>query len=670
MLCTGLKPTAISTVTQETDMLNSTTEHTQRVLTALKPALGALAALGITLLAGCGSTSLPSQTKANTSSVKPMVNPDIRYQSAEEIRRHWSTLTARQQQQDFLNGLSAYFTERGKLEAAAAASEESLNMIDTQSADRYGKNHQRAAILHLEQLILLSRFLDFKRVANEHNWLFQLSQSELGESMWQRMQRIKAHWYWQQGSPIFALNTLLATERTLGPIIGFPTHQQSAIDVAWDWLQTTDTSDIQALGKRNLSADTERLIQMHLIVSDPLMTDNDRVSALSGFNQPLPTEVARFVSGNSTSMIAKPVNIITILLPLTGQYAQQGKAIKQGIIAGYHEMKRSGQQASKLHFIDTGSETDLPALTSEQSQQLTGSDLIIGPLLKPHVQQLSRLSGLPPVIALNDIGNPPTDGSIDQAIVGFYLSPEQEAEALAEQIAKHANRSIMVVHEQSATATRMVEHFLEQLNRLDTKAKIITVPFSDNRNLRLGITEALDVRQSEARTRLLERLTAQSVYSVTRNRRDVDTIVIFADPENTELTVPVIETSISLFDQAPPTLYASSRSFRYQASTDTLRDINQLHFLAMPFLLPNEKTAPVVQLLSSHNKGVSANFLRLFALGQDVISLTTKVRWLTHFNSASYSGLTGIVRSDGTHLSTEFSIAKVVNDKIELVDQM
>lgn len=651
-------------------MLNSIRGHVWRLPASLKPALTSIAILTITLVAGCGSTTPSPEPRINTSSTKPKVNPNSPYQSAQAIRQHWNKLTTRQQQQNFLNGLSTYFAERGELEAAKVASEESLNLVDTQAANPYDSSDQQSVILHLEQLLLLSQFTEFKFVSNQYNWLFQLSQDELGKPLWLRMQRIKAHWYWQQGSPVFALNTLLATNQKLSPISGQPFRQQNAIDEAWNWLQEMPAEDIQAVANRNVSADTEQLIQLYQIVSDPLMTDNDRVNALRRFSKPLPSEVERFIHHDSNAVITQPVNVITILLPLSGQYAQQGKAIKQGIIAGYHQMKGTGQQATKLHFMDTGSERELSTFTTEQKQQMISSDVMIGPLLKPHVRQLSELNDLPPVIALNDVGKPATDRSLKPDLIGFYLSPEQEAEALAIEIAGQANRSILVVHEQSATATRMVERFFSQLEQFDNDHKIITVPFSDNRSLRLGITEALDVRQSEARTRVLERLTAQSLYSVTRNRRDVDTIVIFADPENTELTVPVIETSISLFDQAPPKLYASSRSFRYQASTDTLRDINQLHFLAMPFLLPNTKTKPSVELLSQYNKGVSANFLRLFALGQDVISLTTKVRWLTHFRSASYSGLTGLISADANQLSSDFTVAQVVNDRIELVDRM
>ncbi|MFC4701659.1 penicillin-binding protein activator [Glaciecola siphonariae] len=377
----------------------------------------------------------------------------------------------------------------------------------------------------------------------------------------------------------------------------------------------------------------------------------------SEFRQ-LPAQVIRFLN-----LPVNPKQNIAVLLPLSGRLSSQGEAIKQGIIAGYYDklmpktasadetmVDRFGAAAqSSLHFIDTGSQNEL--LSSVNTETLAPYSVVIGPLLKSHIDAVSRFAAPHSLkIFLNqsetDATNIPLGEDIEASIPAQYfaLSPEQEATQLAEYIFEQGIAHPVIIHENAGVSERMALAFLSAWNAkpdAQTTKQPSQVSYSDNTSMRVGITSALDVLQSQQRINQLSRLTPEQVYSVTRNRRDVDAFVVFARPNELELINPIIESSMSLFSGQQTPVFATSLSYNHKQNKNTLRDLRNLVFLDMPFVLPQGRESSLANTVDTLFNEPSSTYLRLFAFGYDAISLTQQLGKLSSFDQLKIDGLTG-----------------------------
>jgi outer membrane PBP1 activator LpoA protein len=167
------------------------------------------------------------------------------------------------------------------------------------------------------------------------------------------------------------------------------------------------------------------------------------------------------------------------------------------------------------------------------------------------------------------------------------------------------------------------------------------VRYSDNTSMRTGIRSALDVLQSERRITQLSNLIDEEVHSVTRNRRDVDAFVVFARPNEVELINPIIESSMSLFTAEQLPVFATSYSYNHKQNRNTLRDLRNLVFVDMPFLLPEGRRSPIANQADELFNEPSSTFLRLFSFGYDAMQLSNHALTMRLFEQIKSQGLSG-----------------------------
>ncbi|WP_339898598.1 penicillin-binding protein activator [Paraglaciecola polaris] len=402
---------------------------------------------------------------------------------------------------------------------------------------------------------------------------------------------------------------------------------------------------------------------------------------------------------------------IAVLLPLTGRLGSQGNAIKDGVIAAYIaqlndiSITNSNPAATniELRFFDSALKTpqELNALVHDY-------DVIIGPLLKEKIAELITL--LPAgksVLALNRIDSivsnelsttreqslatsgpqlsespllaQPLDGannmnsletqhSDSAEIYYFSLAPEDEAIQLAKHIYASGLRHPIVLAADTSTTQRMSEAFVEQWQIRQQQRDYVapaTGTFTDSKNMRKLVSELLDVEQSRQRVKQIELLTTSEVYAVERNRRDVDAIILFANPEQTELLNPIIESSLSPFAARDISVFASSRSYTLDLNKNSIRDLRNLTFIDMPWMMPNNPWQDLAKDAQTLWPQSQDSLLRLFALGYDAYNLVPKLRHLKLLPITSVKGLSGdlSISADG-EIHRVLPWAKVAQDRV------
>jgi outer membrane PBP1 activator LpoA protein len=426
------------------------------------------------------------------------------------------------------------------------------------------------------------------------------------------------------------------------------------------------------------------------------------------------------------------IDKIAVLLPLSGRLANQGLAIKEGILAAYlHNLPKVPQplgvdspalvaqhnavagapavpakqqlkvisgtlpkedRPQQIRFFDSASKSP-----EEMNDLLSDYDLIIGPLLKEKVSALLEL--LPankPILALNRI-EPSAEATVvpvlkqigssaeptlqleqeqdleleKKEVYYFALDPEDEAQHIARHLREQGFKRPIIFSATGHTTQRMADAFIHAWKASD-KSPVYIAPdlaiFTNSKDMRRQVSRLLDVSQSKTRIKQLERLATVEVYAVERNRRDIDAIVLFANPIQTELLNPIIESSLSPFARKTLSVFASSRSYSMDLSKNNLRDLRNLSFSDMPWTLPNHPWPALATRTATLWPQRQGNLLRLFALGYDAYQVLPKLRHLSLAQHSSIKGLTGELSMDSEgQLHRRLSWAKIVQDRVTLL---
>jgi hypothetical protein len=439
----------------------------------------------------------------------------------------------------------------------------------------------------------------------------------------------------------------------------------------WDWFSVAKKEErAQLAGQYSLLNEYKIILDT---IEDASVNDDARQAIIrqwlsnnknSRLIDNLPIQVEKYLA-----IASRENQSIAILLPLSGRLSGQGEAIKQGMLSAYYQKLDIAKQnnttvQASIEFIDTGS---LAILNSAITPDLLDSyDTIVGPLLRSHIEQINAFNLLgKQQLLLNQVAA--GVNTFDNLVATFSLSPEQEAEQLVALMrARNITRPI-VIFDGSSTTTRMKDAFINawtasDLSNNDKLASLQQIRYSDNKSMRVSITSSLDVLQSQNRISQLSNLDQERVYSVTRNRRDVDAFVVFARPNDVELINPIIESSISLFTDEQIPVFATSYSYDHKQSKNSQRDLRNLVFVDMPWLLPEGRDQDLSVKVDSLFNQPPSTFLRLFAFGYDALVLIDNLAQLSTFEHLFIKGLSGNLSvNDKQQLSRELSWLAINN---------
>ena len=419
-------------------------------------------------------------------------------------------------------------------------------------------------------------------------------------------------------------------------------------------------------------------------------------------SQTLPPEISQALSLQPLSAAR-----IAVLLPLSGRLASQGLAIKEGILAAYlNNLDKVRLPVSVIvpqpnsALLRTPLNEALPATnttlateyvlqqirffdsnlkTPEEMNALVGdSDFVIGPLLKEKVSGLLKL--LPtekPILALNRVEQGPKiaellqQKTVQREAYYFALDPEDEAQHLARHIRDNGFKRPIIFTANGSTTQRMANAFVKEWQAIDDSSLYIApdlATFTSSKDMREQVSELLDVTQSKKRIKQLENLTTQEVFGVERNRRDIDAIVLFANPEQTELLNPIIESSLSPFTRQTLAVFASSRSYSMNLSKNNLRDLRNLTFSDMPWMLPDHPWSELATQARNLWPQRQDTLMRLFAMGYDAYQLLPKLRHMHLLPQNSMQGLTGELSMDSeAQLHRRLPWAQINQDRVSLL---
>ncbi len=351
-----------------------------------------------------------------------------------------------------------------------------------------------------------------------------------------------------------------------------------------------------------------------------------------------PSAVSRLLEQEAT-----PTHV-ALLLPLSGPLARAGESVRDGFIAA--SLTAQAADWLTLSVYDTAAE---PVAVLYERVLADGADLIVGPLQKPAVTELSGLNPEIPVLALNYLD---ADAPMAMGFNQLGLAIEDEARTIARRLAADGVSRALLFHNYDDWSLRarrtLSEHSQGQTLELTVQ------PFTDLRTITESVGAAMHVAGSQDRRDELARLLGEELEFLPRAREDVDAVIALID--NTEANALVPALRFHFASHLP--VYASSQTTR-RARPGSLSELGGFHVSELPYFLAGD---PVFSDLAQPFDLANNPFASLIALGSDAFRVAER---LDPEGELMLAGSTGLLRrqADG-RISRELAWGVISGGKV------
>jgi outer membrane PBP1 activator LpoA protein len=342
---------------------------------------------------------------------------------------------------------------------------------------------------------------------------------------------------------------------------------------------------------------------------------------------------------------------IALLLPLTGNLASSGKAVREGFMAAYYQTLQRGYNVPTISIIDTEASGSLKLAYGDALA--LEAEWVIGPLDKKRVNELAKLESLPlPTLALNysdqaAIGEQPDD------FYQFGLAAEDEARLIAERAFYLGHRRVLALSPDNAWGKRIYAAFEQRW--LDLGGDVAEQRFyKQKKDYNPEIRALLNVDDSQQRYKSIRRLMREPVEFEPRRRQDADWVFLVALPKQGRQIRPMFDFNFA--GDLP--VFSTSQIFSGKENRKKDTDLNGIQFTDLPWLLESSELKTEIE---NNQKRAKGNYARLYAMGVDAFRLYPRLKQLAALPHSKIFGVTGDLSIDGQgkiHRKMPFAVFK------------
>jgi uncharacterized protein len=480
-----------------------------------------------------------------------------------------------------------------------------------------------------------------------------------------------------------------------------PSLKQSVINQTWQFFNSLSDNDLQNIVVYANELSLQGWIQLVYIYRQSLMVEpmnqinsegetetvipdlseqerHRRISkAISDWQIQYPTHPAVMYVKNAIFGIKQNIaandegshaSNVALLLPLTGTSKVFGEAIRAGYMDAANFYPDENRQ--NIQVFDTTADS-LPSILSQAKQQ--GAQLIVGPLLKNDVVNLTRSNPSLPVLALNKVHDQHlTLSPSNNTICYFALSPEEEAIDAAKHIMGQNKHVPLIITTDNAVGRRAAKAFATSWYAA-AAGPVYVQYFSSAAQLKQQMNTGIGLK---VEGQLLKTNLINTSSDTLMPTSDIDSIYVFATQEELDFIKPMLEmnktgnkvkTKMETNVAVPP-LYSSSRSHSANTTTDYRLEMEGMQFSDIPLLMNNNTIYS--QLPSNIQQDYS--LVRLYAMGMDAWRLANHFDKLrSQQNPVLEDGLTGKIFVDSDcEIQRQLIWSKYHKGDIQLIDQL
>lgn len=326
----------------------------------------------------------------------------------------------------------------------------------------------------------------------------------------------------------------------------------------------------------------------------------------------------------------QPLQKIALLLPESGQLASVSRALRDGFMAAHYQAQQAGQNPPQVQFYDSSRLTSLDDFYRQA--QADGVQLVVGPLEKPLVKQLSERPQLPlTTLALNysEAGR-----EAPAQLFQFGLAAEDEAREVARRAWADGMRRAVALVPRGEWGDRVLAAFQQDWQAAG--GSLIAAEHVDQPvELAQQIADLFQLRESEARAKRLQNTLGTAVAGQPARRQDIDFIFLAATPQQAQQIKPTL--AFQYAGDVP--VYATSHLYTGGANPGQYMDLEGIRFCETPWLL--DANDPLRQQVDSQWPQAAGSLGRLYAMGVDAYRLAPRLGQLKALPDSRVEGLSG-----------------------------
>ncbi|WP_339486480.1 penicillin-binding protein activator [Pseudomonas sp. EL_65y_Pfl2_R95] len=393
-----------------------------------------------------------------------------------------------------------------------------------------------------------------------------------------------------------------------------------------DQLQATGDADLTgwlALARASKSATT--LEQQQAAIDNWVATHPDHPAAAQ---LPKPLQDLKQLS-------SKPIGQIALLLPQEGKLSSVGRALRDGFMAAYYQAQQAGETLPDVQVYDSSRISSMDSFY--QQAQSAGVELVVGPLEKDLVTQLSSREQLPITTLALNYSQSNQEGPAQ--LFQFGLAAEDEAREAARRAWADGMRRAIALAPSGDWGNRVLAAFRESWEGQGGEllaAQSIAQPVE----LAQQIGKLLQLRQSEDRSKNIEEKLGTDVAAQPARRQDVDFLFLAATPQQAQQIKPTL-----VFQYAGDMpVYATSTLNSGVYNQAQYLDMEGIQFCETPWMLNTDD--PTRQQVVSQWPQAGGSLGRLYAMGADAFTLAPRLDQLKALPNTRIDGLTGSLSLD------------------------
>jgi outer membrane PBP1 activator LpoA protein len=327
-----------------------------------------------------------------------------------------------------------------------------------------------------------------------------------------------------------------------------------------------------------------------------------------------------------SAVVQNQPKAIALMLPLHGDLAPFGRAIRDAIIASRYQL----ESEVDIQVYDTSRDSIEELVVRAKA---SGAELIIGPLDRENVTRLAQNPTLPmPILALNRT----LDGSSNPNLYQFALAPEDEMIQVADQVFREGKKNALIIFPDSDWGDRNVTAFRNRWLSLGGNI-VNNAAYANQKDYSTMVKSLLDVDLSEGRASNLRRIIGQSFEFTPRRRQDIDFVFLLGN----QTQARGINPTLAFYYAEDIPVYSTSHVYEYSESRIESIDLNGIRFCDIPWKLNTPDASQ--QQLQNLWPGTRGGLAAFYALGVDAFRLYPRLEQMKQLTNERIYGSTGIL---------------------------
>ena len=326
---------------------------------------------------------------------------------------------------------------------------------------------------------------------------------------------------------------------------------------------------------------------------------------------------------------------IALLLPLSGENAYAGAAIRNGFFGAYFsaESELDAEQTVRIY--------DVAAANARQVYDRAvaeGAEFVVGPLLRPEVAQLVEDPLLPvPVLALNYL---PDEATAPPGFYQFALAPEDEAASAATRAIADGHRRALALVPNNDWGRRMLDSFAGTFESLGGTLLDLRTYEPSGQDFSFEIEGLMALSQSVQRYERLRANIGGPLQFDPRRRQDADFVFLAADAKAGRL----LKSQLKFHYAGDLPVYATSFIYSMDGRSDT--DLNGVMFADTPWVVAPHAWIADLPRLYRDLWPDERRLARLHAMGYDAYRLVGRLSTARTGPMEELPGATGTLYLD------------------------